>query len=90
MTEPDPGALEQARRDLGLSFAELWQRYFELGGMSTALELEGFLARLLRPTNHDHDLIAHALNERFVELGGKPPVAYLDDDLEGPTHERDP
>lgn len=86
MTEP-VGALERARQDLGLSLAELWQRYFELGGMSTALELEGFLERLFEPTVHDHDLIAHALNERFVELGGNHPVAYLEDAVEGPTTE---
>ena len=32
--------LEQARRDLGLSVDDLWYRYFALGGMSAALEVE--------------------------------------------------
>ena len=54
-------------------------RYFELGGMSTGFELETFLYGLVVPTAHDHDVIAHALNERFTELGGDHPVAYLED-----------
>jgi hypothetical protein len=38
-----------------------------------------FLLTHLEPTIHDHDLIAHALNERFVELGGNHPVPYFED-----------
>lgn len=68
--------LDRARLEAGLSHTELWMRYFELGGMSSALEVEGYLYGALHPTAHDHDLIAHALNERFVELGGDHPVAY--------------
>lgn len=71
--------LDQARRDAGLSHGELWLRYFELGGMSTALQLEAFLYGALRPTASDYDILAHALNERFVELGGNHPVPYSED-----------
>jgi hypothetical protein len=71
-------SLDQARRDAGLSHGELWLRYFELGGMSSALQVEAFLYGALLPTPHDHDVVAHALNERFVELGGNHPVAYSD------------
>jgi len=67
------------RREAGLSHGELWLRYFEIGGMSTGFELETFLYGLVEPTSHDHDVIAHALNERFTELGGDHPVSYLDD-----------
>ena len=41
----DDGVLERARRDFGMSIDDLWLRYFALGGMSTALEVE---ARLLK------------------------------------------
>ena len=51
-------------------------RYFELGGMSSGFELETFLYGLVTPEPHDHDVIAHALNERFSELGRNHPVAY--------------
>ncbi len=71
--------LEQGRRDVGLSQGELWFRYFELGGMSTALEVEAYLYGALIPTAHDGDVIAAALNERFSELGGDHPIPYSDD-----------
>jgi len=68
--------LNRARIDAGLSLDELWLRYFELGGMNTPVELEALLYGALSATDHNHDLIAHALNERFVELGGNHPVPY--------------
>ncbi len=71
--------LEQGRLDVGLSLGELWFRYFELGGMSTALEVEAYLYGALIPTSHDSDVIAAALNERFAELGGDHPIPYSDD-----------
>ena len=69
--------LNEFRQDAGLSHGELWLRYFELGGMCTALELEAFLYGALQPGAHDREVIAHALNERFVELGGNDPVLYV-------------
>lgn len=66
-----------------LSHGDLWLRYFELGGMSTGLQVEAYLYGALRPSRHDHDIIAHALNERFVELGGNHPVPYVQDRAEG-------
>ena len=78
-------SLERARVDVGLSHSELWFRYFEIGGMSTALELEAYLYDALAPTEHDRDLIAVALNERYTELGGDHPIPYSDDeDHRGP------
>ena len=78
MAEP-VGALEQARRAAGLSVSELWLRYFELGGMSSPLELEAVLHDALVPTHHDHDVITVALNERFDELGRDHPMPYRGD-----------
>ena len=72
--------LERARVDVGLSHSELWFRYFALGGMSTALELEAYLYDALAATDHDRDLVAVALNERYAELGGDHPIPYSDDD----------
>lgn len=76
MTERAIDELNTFRQEARLSHGELWLRYFELGGMSTGLELEAFLYGMLLPSAHDHDVIAHAINERFVELGGNHPVAY--------------
>jgi hypothetical protein len=83
MADKPRDVLDRARRDASLSHAELFLRYFELGGMSSALELEAFCYGLLEPTAHDHDVLAHALNERFSELGRNHHVAY------SPTDGRD-
>ena len=70
--------LDRARRHGGLSHSDLWFRYLELGGIAGPLELEAYLFGALRPTIHEHDLLVHALNERFAELGRGHPVPYLD------------
>lgn len=71
--------LETARRDLEMSHDELWYRYFALGGMSTAVEVEAYLFGALIPSGHDRDILAVALNERFAELGRDHPVRYTED-----------
>jgi hypothetical protein len=53
-------------------------RYFELGGMSSAFQLEALVFGALTPTAHDHDVIALALNERFAEIGADHPVPYAE------------
>jgi hypothetical protein len=68
--------LDSYRQEAGLSQGELWLRYFEMGGMSTGLELEAYLSGTLVPSPYDRDVIAHALNERFAELGANHPVRY--------------
>ena len=79
MSEQAIDVLDAFRKEAGLSHGELWLRYFELGGMSTSFELETFLYGLVVPTDHNHDVIAHAINERFTELGANHPVAYSGD-----------
>ena len=76
MSDPPVDGLDSFRRDADLSYGELWLRYFALGGMSRALELEAFVCGALTPTAHDHDVIAVALNERFAEISGDHPVPY--------------
>ncbi len=76
MVEQASDTLDRFRQDADLTRSELWLRYFELGGMSTALQLEAILYGALLASPHDYDVIAHALNERFVELGGNHPVPY--------------
>ena len=72
--------LEQARREVGLSIADLWLRYFALGGMSTTLELEAIVFNALVADVHDRDVLTVAINERFAEMGGDHPIPYSDDD----------
>jgi hypothetical protein len=70
--------LERARTESGLSVADLWLRCFALGSMSTPVELEAHLEGALMPSPHEYDILAHALNERFVELGSDHPVPYTE------------
>lgn len=69
---------DHTRRAAGLSHHELWMRYFELGGMSTPGEVRSFLRHRAMPTDHDYDVLAQALNERFSELGRNHPVRYAE------------
>jgi hypothetical protein len=79
MSNEATDVLDRARLELGISQEELWFHYFELGGMSSELDVEAYLVGILEPSAHDHDLIAHALNEFFSELGQNHPVPYLAD-----------
>lgn len=76
MSELPSDRLDRARQDAGLSQAQLWMRYFGLGGMTPALEVEAILHGALEATAPDRDRIVHALNERFTELGHNHPVPY--------------
>jgi hypothetical protein len=76
MTLPPPDELLIAREDAGMSQEDLWLRYFALGGMSQPLELEAIVHNALRTSLHDRDVVVHALNERFSELGRNHPVPY--------------
>jgi hypothetical protein len=78
MTELPPlDVLDAYCREAGLSHGELWLRYFELGGMCPGFELEAILYGLQIPSHYDHDIIALAINERLVELGGHHAIPYL-------------
>ena len=79
MTTQPHDFLDQARQDAGLSQHELWLRYFGLGGMTPAMELEAICLGAMVPSESDRDRIAHALNERFTELGRNHPVPYSED-----------
>ena len=78
MSAPTKTVSIPTRDDAGLSGPDLWRRYVELGGMSTSDEVDSILRFEVVPTNHDHDVLAHALNERFTELGRNHPVLYAE------------
>ena len=78
MTTAPSDALNTARQDAGLTMGELYLRYFGLGGMTSALEMEAVVYGALATTDLDRDRMVHALNERFTELGSNHPVPYAD------------
>jgi hypothetical protein len=73
---PAPDVLDAYRQEAGLSHQELWLRYLERGGIGNGTDVEAIVCGVLVPSDHDHDVIALALNERFMELGRDHPVPY--------------
>ena len=67
---------DRLRADLSHG-GKLWLRYFELGGMSTAMKLEAYLFGALVASEHDNDVIDHTLYERFVEARPRRPTADI-------------
>jgi hypothetical protein len=71
--------LDSARARTGLSVEELWTECVALGANASVDELEGILNGTRIPSVREYDLIAHSLNERFVDLGLNHPVPYAED-----------
>lgn len=62
-----------------LSDRELWLRYFALGGTASPGSVITHVASGAILDEHQHNVIVHALNERFHELGLGRPVPYVAD-----------
>ncbi len=58
--------------------------------MSSGLQLEAFCYGAQQPSAHDRDMVVHALNERFAELGRNHPIAYSDNPTPGDHQEEQP
>jgi len=62
-----------------LPLGELWIRAFALGSTNTLLQLDGFLHGALRPTAHEFNVMAVAVNEYLAEIGLDESVSYVED-----------
>lgn len=69
--------LDTARRRLAVSVVELWIDCFALGSHLDADGLASYLRGDLDVDNTEHNVIAHALNERFRSVGQDNPMAYF-------------
>lgn len=69
--------LEAGRTQAGMTFDDLWLAYFALGGVAPPAELRAYL--LGEPATIDYDVVAQAINERFIDLGQNHPMPYLDE-----------
>ena len=77
MNFENPRDLDQARQQIGLSRPALFIRYFALGGMADRRTVDAFLdGRVQDLERVDYDMLVHALNERFLELGLDHPLPY--------------
>jgi hypothetical protein len=75
---PGHQVLEAARSQAGMTLDELWWAYFSLGGTALPNAVQSYLdgsdGRAI-----DYDVLAQAINERFLDLGGDHPVPYADE-----------
>ncbi|MGY1754539.1 PP2C family protein-serine/threonine phosphatase [Blastococcus sp. SYSU D01042] len=60
-----------------LTLEQLWMRYFALGGTADLTDVDGYLHGLAGLPANQHDLLAHAVNERLDELFTRHRVPYL-------------
>ena len=75
-TPTTPDVYRSAQKRAELSLDDLWLHYFTLGGGASSLEIEAFLENLHEIGGHQQDILAHALNERLLDLGEEELVGY--------------
>ncbi len=78
MTAPPHAVLEAARTQAGMSLQELWIAYVALGGSARLDTVRAYLGGQAVPFV-DYDVLAQAINERFLEQGESYPVPYRDE-----------
>ena len=70
--------LAEAKARSLLSYDELWMRCFGLGGSASVDDLRSYLEDDGTLSREDVNVIAHAINEHFLDLGMGMPVRYLE------------
>jgi hypothetical protein len=76
MTASDGLSLHTGMLATGMDYQQLWLRYIGVSGAAGPLELEAYVLGLLSPDAYEHDLIAQAINEWFIDRGQNHPVGY--------------
>lgn len=79
MTADLGAVLEAGRVQAGMATIDVWVAYFALGGMESLAVVTAILSGTVVPSDSDYDLLAQALNERFMESGHDHPVPYHDE-----------
>lgn len=80
--DDDDLQLKQLRQALplaGLTVGELWLKYFGIGGSAGQFEIEAYLYAAHALPTLERDLVAHAINERFMDLNMDLRVPYSTD-----------
>lgn len=74
---PHYEVLEAGRIQADMTRDELWLAYFALGGLASRDAVGAYLDG--GGGAMDSDVLAQAVNERFLDLGRNHPVPYLDE-----------
>jgi hypothetical protein len=75
---PDVAILDEARKRIDFSLNELWLAYFAIGGKADRLEFEAFFHGLMRPDALEYNVLAHAVNEAFMDRGSDERMPYAE------------
>ena len=62
----------------GLPLTQLWLCYLALGGTASPARVQAYARGLVPPDSYQHNLIAQAINDYFIDQGGDHPVSYQD------------
>jgi hypothetical protein len=73
MAIPGSALFHAAYEASNLTVGALWLRYFALGGEASELEVDAYLNGAMALPAIQHDILAHAINERLDEIA--PPAA---------------
>jgi hypothetical protein len=72
----DGPRLDAARQQLRLSLSGTWMLYFGVGGNATVAQVTQWLRGGAPIPSLDHDYLAQALNDVFLEGGQDHPLPY--------------
>jgi hypothetical protein len=72
-------SLQAGLQAAGMSYRELWLNQIAVGGSATEFEVEAYVTGALKPDPHQHNVLAQAINEHFIDAGLDHPVAYVDE-----------
>jgi hypothetical protein len=75
---PRASILRAAQQHLGITLNDVWLGYVSVGGDAPLRVVRDWLTGVTEPDDHDHDLMAQAFNDRFVDRGLDHPVAYAE------------
>ena len=75
---PEPRSVELCAGDRVLTLDDLWLRCFALGTMHTPTQLGRLLRGELRPSGHEYNVVAVAMNEYLSDIGAAQSVPYIE------------
>ena len=78
MSNPLSAGFHDAFDAAELTVPDLWLRYYALGGDASELEVDAYLNGAIALPALEHDVLAHAINERLDEIAA-PRAPYSDD-----------
>jgi hypothetical protein len=79
-SNPPTSQLDAARQTLGLTVDQLWVDYFALGGALSKAHVVAVLKGEQDLRDGEYNVLAQALNERFIDQEQNHPVPYRGED----------